>query len=84
MEQSWSFLLSSSLFHLVNKRYLVSDKTWVFWEKMMKSSTEGEWLQNKKWSGMELSSNGFILLNVNGKILICSADLTFKCLSISP
>ena len=38
---------------------------------MVKSSNEGSWLQNKRWSSrIELSANSFTFLKVNGEIPI--------------
>ena len=37
---------------------------------MVKSSNEGSWLQNKRWSHIELSANSFTFLKVNGEIPI--------------
>ena len=31
---------------------------------MVKSSNEGSWLQNRRWSHTELSADGFIFLKV--------------------
>ena len=37
---------------------------------MVKSSNEGSWLQNKRWSRIELSGDGFTFVKVNRKISI--------------
>ena len=42
---------------------------------MVKSSNEGSWLQNRRWSRIELSADSFAFLKVNGKMLMCSPDL---------
>ena len=69
------------LSHLISKLFLISNKiVLVPWAKMVKSSNEGLWLQNRKWSRIELSADGFNFLNVNGK----RPDFSFKCLSVSP
>ena len=52
--------------------------------KMVNSSKEGMLFQFKRWSRIALSFAGLVFLNVKGDILICSPDLTFKCLSVSP
>ena len=36
-------------------------------------------LQNRRWSRIELSVDGFTLLKVYGEMLMCSPDFTFKC-----
>ena len=52
---------------------------------MMESEPkEVEGSQNNRWSRMELSTDGVTSLNVNGVIPICSSDLFFKSLSVSP
>ena len=44
---------------MINKLSLISNKSlMVPWAKMVKSSKEGEWSQDKKWSRMELSTDG--------------------------
>ena len=48
------------LSHLISKLFLISNKiVLVPWAKMVKSSNEGLWLQNRKWSRIELSADGF-------------------------
>ena len=47
-------------------------------------SKEGLLSHSKKWSRIELSLYGFVFLKVSSDIPICSPDLTFKCLSVSP
>ena len=54
---------------LNNQLSLISNKNLLPpWVKMMKSLKEGEWSQNKRWSRMELLTNGLTLLKVNGEI----------------
>ena len=50
---------------------------------MVKSSNEESWLQDRRWSPIELSADGLTFLKVNGEIPMCSPDLIFKCLSVS-
>ena len=50
---------------------------------MVESSNSGSCLQNRRWSRIELSRDGFTFLNVSEKMLMCSPDVTFKCLSVS-
>ena len=52
--------------------------------KMVNSSKDGILLQFRRWSQIALSFDGLNFLNVKGDISICSPDLTFKCLSVSP
>ena len=48
------------LSHLISKLFLISNKiVLVPWAKMVTSSNEGLWLQNRKWSRIELSADGF-------------------------
>ena len=51
---------------------------------MVNSSKEWILLQFKRWSQIAPSFDGLVFLNVKGDIPICSPDLTFKCLSVSP
>ena len=55
---------------------------------MVNSSKDGILLQIRGWSRIALLSDGLsdglTFLNVKGDIPICSPDLTFKCLSVSP
>ena len=79
------FLLNFGLSRLINKLSLISNKTLLVpWARMVKSSNEGSWLQNRRWSRIELSADGLTFLKVNGEMPMCSPDLTFKCLSVSP
>ena len=52
--------------------------------KILNSSKEGQLLQFKRWSRMELSADGLIFLDVKADIPMCSPALTFKCLFVSP
>ena len=55
------------LSRLINNLSFISKKNLlVQWIKMLKSSKEGEWSQNKKWSRMEPSSDGLTLFKVDG------------------
>ena len=68
----------------IKRLSLISSKYFLFLcAKMVKSLKEGLLSYCKRWSQIELSLDGFVLLKVNGDILICSPDLTFKCLSVS-
>ena len=78
------FLFNIGLSRLINKLSLISNKnSLVPWAKMVKPSNEGSWLQNKRWSRIAVSADGFTFLKVNGEKPMCSLDLTFKCLSVS-
>ena len=76
------FLSSSGLFyllHLINKLPLISNKNLLVpWTKMMKSSKEGEWSQNKKCPSLRLSTDDLTLLKANGEISIYSPDVIFS------
>ena len=79
------FLFNIGLSRSINKLCLISNKKLLASRaKIMKSSNEGSWLQNKRWSRIELSADGFHFLEVNREMLMCSPDLTFKCQSVSP
>ena len=79
------FLFNIGLSPLINKLSLISNKNLsVPWARMVKSSNEGSWLQNRRWSRIELLADGLTFLKVNGEMPMCSPDLTFKCLSVSP
>ena len=42
---------------------LISNKNWLVpWARMVKSSNEGSWLQNRRWSRIELSADGLTFL----------------------
>ena len=51
---------------------------------MVESSNEGSSLQIKSSPRIELLTGGFSFLKVNGEMPMCSPDLTFKCLPVSP
>ena len=79
------FLFNIGLLHLINKLYLISDKNVsVPWARLVKSSNEGSWLQNRKWPRIKLSADSLTFLKVNGEIPMCFPDLSFKSLSVSP
>ena len=79
------FLFSIGLSLLINKLSLISNRNLLaLWARMVKSSNEGSWLQNRRWSRIELSADGLTFLKVNGEMPMCPPDLTFKCLSVSP
>ena len=79
------FLFNIGLSRLINKLSLISNKNLlVLGAKMVKSSNESSWLQNRGWPHIELSADGFTFLKCNGEILMCSPDLTIKCLSVPP
>ena len=78
-------LFKIGLFRLISMLSLISRKNLLFtFVKMVNSSKDGILLQFKTWSRIALSFDGLMFLNVKGDILICSPDLTFKCLSVSP
>ena len=53
------FLFNIGLSHLINKLSLISNRNLlVSWARMVKSSNEGSWLQNRRWSRIELSAAG--------------------------
>ena len=52
--------------------------------KMVNSSNNGTLLQFKRGPQIAISFHGLVFLNVKGNITICSPDLAFKCLSVSP
>ena len=73
------------LSHLISKLSLISSMNLLFpFAKMVNSSKDGILLQFRKWSRIALSLDGLVFLSVKGDIPICSLDLTFKCLSVSP
>ena len=79
------FLFNINLSRLINKLSLISNKNVLApWAGMVKSSNEGSWLWNRRWPRIELSADGLPFSKVNGEMLMCSPDLTFKCLSVSP
>ena len=60
-------LLNIGLSRLINKLSLISNKNLlVSLVKMVKSSNEGSLLQNKRWSPIELSADGFTFLKIRG------------------
>ena len=52
--------------------------------KMVNSSKDGTLLKFKRWLRIGLSFDGLVFLSAKVDIPICSEDLTFKCLFISP
>ena len=40
--------------------------------------------KNRMWSRIELCADGLTFSEVNGEMPMCSPELTFKCLSVSP
>ena len=52
--------------------------------KMVNSSKDGKLLQFIRWLQIALSFDGSVFVNFKGDIPVCSTDLTFKCLSVSP
>ena len=52
--------------------------------KMVNSSKDGTLLKFKRWFRIGLSFDGLVFLSAKVDIPICSEDLTFKCLFISP
>ena len=60
-------LLNTGLSRLTNKLSLISNKNLLVpLVKMVKSSNEGSLLQNKRWSPIELSADGFTFLKIRG------------------
>ena len=79
------FLFRTGLSRLISKLYLVSKLyLWCSYAKMVNSSKDGILLKIRRWSRIALSFDGLTFLNVKGDIPICSPDLTFKYLSVSP
>ena len=79
------FLFKMGLSRLISKLSLISITNLLFpFAKMVNSSKDGILLQFRRWSQITLSFDGLVFLNVKGDIPICSPDLTFKCLSVSP
>ena len=79
------FLFKIGLSRLISKLSLISRTNLLFpFVKMVNSSKDGMLLQFKRWSRIALSFDGLVFLNVKGDIPICSPDLTFKSLSVSP
>ena len=77
-------LFNIDLSRLINKLSLISNKNLLVpWARMVKSSNEGSWLQKRRWSRIN-SADGLTFLKVNGEMPMCSPDLTFKYLSVSP
>ena len=79
------FLFKTGLSRLISKLSLIS-RIYLLWPyaKMVNSSKNGIFLQIRRWSRILLSFDGLTFLNVKVDIPICSPDLTFKCLSVSP
>ena len=79
------FLFKIGLSRLISTLSLISSTNLLFpFAKMVNSSKDGILLQFRRWSRTALSFDGLVFLNVKGDIPICSPDLTFKCLSVSP
>ena len=79
------FLFNIGLSCLINKLSLNSNRNLLVpWARMVKSSNEGSWLQNRRWSHIGLTAEGLTFLKVNGEMPMCSPNLIFKCLSVSP
>ena len=72
-------LFNSDSSRLINKLSFIAKKA-CLWAKMVKSSKDGSWKQNKRWSRTELSVEGLTFLKVNSEMPMSSSDLTFKCL----
>ena len=78
------FFFNIGLSGLINKLSLISNKNLLDpWARMLKSSNEGSWLQNRRWSNIELSADGLTFLKNDKETPMCSPDLTFKFLSVS-
>ena len=79
MEQNWCFLVNIGLSHLIKKLPLISNKSLLdTWAKMVKSSNKRSWLQNRRYSHIELSADGFTFLKVDGEIPMCSVSNAYK------
>ena len=75
-------MLSSGLISFINKLSFISNKNLLFpGVIIVKSSKDGLWSQNNKWSRTELSADGLTLLKVYGEIPICSPDFTLRTAS---
>ena len=78
-------LFKIGLSRLISRLSLISRTNLLFpFAKMVNYSKDGVLLQFKRCLRIGLSFDGLVFLNVKGDIPICSPDLTFKCLSISP
>ena len=67
------FLLSIGLSRLINKLSLISNRNVLApWARMVSSSNEGSWLQNRRWPRIELSADGLTFLEVNEEMSMCS------------
>ena len=65
------FLFNIGLSRLINKLSFISNKNLVDpWARMVKLSNEGSWLQNRRWSRIELPADGLTFLKVNGCALL--------------
>ena len=74
------FLFNIGLSRLINMLSFISKKNLLVpLAEIVKSWNNGSWLQNKRWSGIELSTT---FLKINGEMQMCSLDFTFKCLSV--
>ena len=79
------FLFKIGLSRLISKLSLISRSNLLFpFLKIVNPSKDGMLLKLKRWSGIALSFDGLVSLNVKGDIPICSPNLTLKCLSVSP
>ena len=81
-KNNWAQLMifvSTGISHLISKLSLISNENLLVpWAKMIKSSKEREWSQNKRWSHRKLSSDNLTLLKVSEEILICSPELSSR------
>ena len=79
------FLFRADLSYLMSKFSLISRTySWCLYAKMVKSWKDGILLQIRKQSRIACFFDDLTFLNVTGDVSICSPDLTFKCLSVSP
>ena len=74
------FLFKIGISRLISKLSLIS-RSFI---KIVNSSKDGMLLQFNRWSRIALSFDDLVFLNVKGDITVCSSDLTFDYLSISP
>ena len=80
-----NILFRTGLSLLISKLSLISRiGLWFLYAKMVNSSKDGILLEFRRWSRIALSFNDLTFPYVNGDIPICSPDLTFKCLFVSP
>ena len=79
------FLFKKVLSRFISKLFLNSRMILLFlFVKMVSSSQYGMLLQFKRWLQIALSFDGLVFLNVKVDTPICSPDLIFKCVSVSP